>query len=97
MSPPVASSTTPNWQSPSPSASVGTASINEFDDAALERVVRRAEDLARLAPENPEFMPAIGKQSYRASPTFSESTAAIDPAFRAKVAADSIARAVVTA
>jgi predicted Zn-dependent protease len=28
---------------------VGTASINEFDDAALERVVRRAEDLARLA------------------------------------------------
>jgi len=55
---------------------VGTASINEFDDAALERVVRRAEDLARLAPENPEFMPAIGKQSYRASPTFSESTAA---------------------
>jgi predicted Zn-dependent protease len=47
---------------------VGTASINEFDDAALERVVRRAEDLARLAPENPEFMPAIGKQTYRASP-----------------------------
>ena len=34
---------------------VGTASINEFDDASLERVVRRAEDLARLAPENPEI------------------------------------------
>jgi predicted Zn-dependent protease len=29
---------------------VGTATINEFSDAALERVVRRAEDLARLAP-----------------------------------------------
>lgn len=69
---------------------VGTASINEFDDAALERVVRRAEDLARLAPENPEFIPAIGRQDYTASPTFSESTAAIDPAFRAQVAADSI-------
>lgn len=69
---------------------VGTASINEFDDASLERVVRRAEDLAQLAPENPEFMPAIGKQTYRASPTFSASTAAIDPDFRAKVAADSI-------
>ncbi len=69
---------------------VGTASINEFDDASLERVVRRAEDLAKLAPENPEFMPAIGKQEYKASPTFSASTAAIDPEFRAKVAADSI-------
>ena len=29
----------------------GVATINEFDDAALERVVRRAEDLARLAPD----------------------------------------------
>lgn len=70
---------------------VGTASINEFDDASLERVVRRAEDLARLAPENPEFMPIIDRQDYRSSPTFSESTAAIDPEFRARVAADSIA------
>ncbi|MCD9032345.1 TldD/PmbA family protein [Luteimonas sp. Y-2-2-4F] len=69
---------------------VGTASINEFDDASLERVVRRAEDLARLAPENPEFVPAIGKQNYRPSATFSDSTAAITPEFRAKVASDSI-------
>lgn len=70
---------------------VGTATINEFDDAALERVVRRAEDLARLAPENPEFVPAIEKQTYKPSPTFSESTAGITPEYRAKVAADSIA------
>lgn len=70
---------------------VGTATINEFDDASLERVVRRAEELAKLAPENPEFMPAIDKQTYKASPTFSASTAAITPEFRAQVAADSIA------
>ena len=70
---------------------VGVATINEFDDGALERVVRRAEDLARLAPENPEFMPAVEKQTYTPSATFSESTAAITPEFRAQVAADSIA------
>ncbi|MGO4260875.1 TldD/PmbA family protein [Lysobacter sp. TAB13] len=70
---------------------VGTATINEFDDAALERVVRRAEDLARLAPENPEFIPAIDKQTYKSSPTFSAATAAITPDYRAKVAADAIA------
>ncbi|HET6783196.1 MAG TPA: TldD/PmbA family protein [Pseudoxanthomonas sp.] len=69
---------------------VGVATINEFDDAALERVVRRAEDLARLAPENPEFVPAVEKQTYKASPTFSEATAAITPEYRAQVAADSI-------
>ena len=70
---------------------VGTATINEFDDASLERVVRRAEDLARLAPENPEFMPAIGKQTYAPTSTFNAVTAAITPEFRAQVAADSIA------
>lgn len=72
---------------------VGTATINEFDDAALERVVRRAEDLARLAPENPEFMPAIGKQEYKPTDTFSAATAAITPEYRAQVAAESIAAA----
>ena len=69
---------------------VGIATINEFDDAALERCVRRAEDLARLAPENPEFVPALGPQKYVATPSFSPATAAITPEYRAKVAADSI-------
>lgn len=69
---------------------VGVATINEFNDAALERVVRRAEDLARLAPENPEFMPAVDKQTYQPSATFSQATADITPEYRAQVAADSI-------
>ena len=69
---------------------VGTATINEFDDASLEKVVRRAEELAKLAPENPEFMPAIDKQAYKPSATYNEKTAAIAPAYRAQVAADCI-------
>jgi len=69
---------------------VGIATINQFDDASLERVVRRAEDLAKLAPENPEFVPAVPKQTYKPTDTFSATTAAITPEYRAKVAADSI-------
>ena len=68
----------------------GIATINEFDDKSLEKAVRRAEDLARLAPENPEFMATPGKQEYKASQTFFQSTADIDPEFRAQVAAYSI-------
>jgi predicted Zn-dependent protease len=68
----------------------GTATSNELDDAALERTVRRAEELARLAPENDEFMPAVDKQAYRASPTFSQATADLTPETRAEVAAASI-------
>ncbi len=69
---------------------VGIATTNEFDDAALAKVVARAEELAKLAPENPEFMPAIGKQDYTPTRTFIDKTAAITPEYRARVAADSI-------
>ncbi len=69
---------------------VGTATINQFDDASLERVVRRAEALAKLAPENPEFMPAVGKQTYRPTETYSEATAALTAEARAKIAEASI-------
>jgi predicted Zn-dependent protease len=68
----------------------GTAAINELDDASLEKLVRRAEDVARLAPDNPEFVPAVAKQAFKATPTYSPSTAAIDPEFRAQAAAYSI-------
>ena len=68
----------------------GVATVNEFDEKSLEKAVRRAEDVARLAPENPEFLPAIGKQQYKASNTFVRETAAIDPEYRAEVASHSI-------
>ncbi|MFP2995838.1 TldD/PmbA family protein [Spongiivirga sp. MCCC 1A20706] len=68
----------------------GTATIDEFDDASLEKVVRRAEELAKLSPENPEFMEPLGPQKYDESITFSEATANITPEYRAKVANSSI-------
>src|ERR1700730_5380572 len=73
---------------------LGTATINELDDAALERVVRRSEELARLAPENPEFMEILGPQGpYQNGKAFFQATARIDPASRAQAAADSISPA----
>ena len=68
----------------------GTAVINEFDEKSLAKAVQRAEELAKLAPENPEFMPTPDKQAFKASNTFSKSTDAIDPEYRAQVAAYSI-------
>ena len=68
----------------------GTATINEFDDASLEKTVRRAEEIARLAPENPEYMPMLGPQTYLKTNTFSESTDKITPDFRAQATFDSL-------
>jgi predicted Zn-dependent protease len=68
----------------------GTSTINELDDASLEKTVRRAEEIARLAPENPEYVTMLGPQDYKESKTFAQSTADISPDLRAKIAADSI-------
>ena len=68
----------------------GTATIDEFDDASLEKVVKRSEELAQLAPENPEHMPLLGPQDFPDSITFVESTAAITPDTRAEAVAKSI-------
>src|SRR5206468_6341247 len=67
-----------------------TATINEFDDASLEKVVRRAEELAQLAPENPEYMPLLGPASFKESITYVPATAAITPDQRAEAVAKSI-------
>ncbi len=70
----------------------GTVTLNEFDDASIERGVRRSEELARLAPEDPEFMPPLGPQTYLApSPkAYAPATAQITPEYRARVAGASI-------
>lgn len=69
----------------------GTATVNEFDDETLKRTVKRAEEIARLAPENPEQMPMLGPQSYTDNPlTFEQATADITPEYRAKATLDSL-------
>lgn len=68
----------------------GVATINEFDDASLEKVVRRSEELAQLAPENPEYVSILGPQKYAEAITFVPATAAITPKMRADAVAQSL-------
>jgi len=62
----------------------GSATINEFDDVSLEKVVRRAEELAGLAPENAEYMPLMDAQTYPESSGYITDTAAVSPEKRAE-------------
>ena len=66
----------------------GIATCNEFDEATLRRCVQRAEEIARLAPENPEYVPLLGPQTYLKPPSAAPAT--LTPASRAQAAADSI-------
>lgn len=68
----------------------GTATINEFDDASLEKVVRRAEELAKLAPENPEYVPLMGPQTFKESVTYNKATDDLTPEKRAEMVARSL-------
>jgi len=60
-----------------------SAVTNALDDASLKAVVERAEALAKLAPEDPEYVPLLGPQQYRETPGWVEGTATLDPAARA--------------
>ena len=68
----------------------GLATINQFDDEALKNVVKRAEELAQLAPDNKEHMPLLGPQTYSESITYNEATAAVGPELRADAVGKSL-------
>ena len=52
----------------------GSASGTDLSDDALAALVAASEDIAKRAPENPEFMPPIGPQKYPDSTSFSTAT-----------------------
>jgi len=70
----------------------GSASINEFDDASLERAVRRSEELAQYAPENREHMPMLGAPAtpFADSIEYNANTAAMTPESRAEMMGKSL-------
>lgn len=71
----------------------GSSSTTQTDEQSLRGAVRRAEMLARLAPESPEYMPRLGPQTYRRTPEWDDATVDLPAAERAKIAAQAIGAA----
>lgn len=57
----------------------GSVTINELDDSSITAAVKQSEAFARLAPEDPEFLPPLGKQNYLESRVYFDSTAQAGP------------------
>ncbi len=68
----------------------GTVTLNEFTADKIASAVKRSEELAQLAPENPEYMGVLGPQDYKDTDGFVEATANISAEYRADVALSSI-------
>lgn len=66
---------------------------NSRTDEGLRRAVEQSEALARLAPEDPEYLGELGPQQYVTVPAWFESTASLSAEERAKAALSALAPA----
>jgi predicted Zn-dependent protease len=63
-----------------------SASTTEIDQEAIKDTIRRSEELARIAPEDPEWVPLLEPQTYeQRTPAFDEATAALSPLARGEM------------
>jgi predicted Zn-dependent protease len=63
-----------------------SASTTELEPEAIEAAIRRSEELARIAPEDPEWVPLLEPQTYdRRVPAFDEATATLLPLARGEI------------
>jgi predicted Zn-dependent protease len=72
---------------------VASATTNNFDELSLRRVVATSERLARLTPENPEYMGELGPQQYPEVNAYFDETAALDAERRARAVREITTRA----
>jgi predicted Zn-dependent protease len=63
---------------------------NRLDAASLARTVRESEDLARISPENPEYLPELGTQTFAAVNGYYSTTGDLTTESRARAAAIAI-------
>jgi predicted Zn-dependent protease len=65
---------------------VASVDTNRLDDESLQRAVRDAEALARIAPEDPEYQPELGEQKYTPVDGYYSSTGDLTTEARARAA-----------
>jgi predicted Zn-dependent protease len=71
-----------------------SATTNQEDDRSIDDLVGRVLGMARIAPENPEQMPLLGRQRYAAARNAADpATTKLTPDVRAKAAGAAIAAA----
>jgi predicted Zn-dependent protease len=68
----------------------GTVTTAEFDDDSLQRALRRAEEIAKVSPENPEAMPPVAAQAIPPSAAYFDDAATASPEWRARAVAGAI-------
>lgn len=68
----------------------GAVRVNEFASDSLAKAVRDSEELARLAPENPEHVELLGPQTYVEPRSYVSATAELTADGRADLTAASI-------
>ena len=69
---------------------VAQVTTNRLDNDSLKQAVRDSEVLARVAPEDPEYLPELGPQRYTEVSGYYDTTGNMSPEARAKAAALSI-------
>ena len=68
----------------------GTASTTDFTAGSVQEALARAERIARVSPDDPEYLPPPGPGVYVARPTFRPETSAAGPARRLEYANEAI-------
>ncbi len=68
----------------------GASSTNEIDDDSLKAAVAQAETLARISPVDREYLPTLGRQTYKPVNGYAESTSNISLQARARAINDVI-------
>ncbi|HET9952576.1 MAG TPA: TldD/PmbA family protein [Candidatus Eisenbacteria bacterium] len=70
----------------------GRATGNDLSDAGLSRLLARAEEAAKVAPEAENALPLLGPQRYREVESVDHATAALGPDARAREVGRALAR-----